>query len=149
MNTKTKLTGCVSCADDNNTHGMQCARCHCVSLVMSFIHSRWNHGELEGLAKELRAVRIRDFTDTARGRGAFLSARLGDRIMTLAPIAKIDADTLKQRVTSEMDRHRGEMAGIWEWERKNEKPGEYLRQAKAAILSWFGKTIETTDERKT
>jgi hypothetical protein len=148
MNTKTKLTGCVSCASDENTHGMQCAKCHCVSLVMSAIHSNWDHRDLEGLAKEMRSTNIVDFTATARSRGAFLAARLGSRIIDLAPIANMAPDALKQRVTSEMDRHRGEMEGIWEWERKNNKPGEYMKQAKAAILSWFGKTTESANERK-
>jgi hypothetical protein len=40
------------------------------------------------------------------------------------------------------------MSGIWEWERKNNKPGEYMKQAKAAILSWFGNTTQSKDEHK-
>jgi len=140
---KTKLTGCVSCSSDENSHGMHCKRCHAVALVMSMIHSNWSHDELEGLAKSLRNDCTHTFTETARGRGAFISARLGDRIKSCAPIAGISPDELKGRICSEIDRHRGEMSGIYEWERKNGKEGAYVKFAKEAILSWFGKTQDT------
>ncbi len=138
----TKFTGCVSCHSDENTHGMQCGKCHALALVMSMVHSNWSHDQLEQLGKNLRVGSIFDYTETARGRSAFISARLGDRIISVAGIANMQPDEFRGVVCREIDRHVGEMNGIFAWERKNNREGAYLKHAKEAILSWFGKAGE-------
>lgn len=136
----TKMTGCISCYSDENTHGMQCAKCAAVSNVMVLIHSNWDLAELEQLAKNLRVGTIFEFTKAAKERGAYITARLGLRIQGISGNAGMQSDELKNCVCREIERHHGEMTGIYSWERKHGKIGEYVRQANEAMATWFGKS---------
>lgn len=132
---------CVNC-ETPISRGVECPRCDAISSVFCMIAHRYNGREMKQLADNLADCDLTEFIKDAKYHGATTSVYIGNMIERLAFSSGTDKDSLRLSVIRRIREHIKEIAGVYAYEKENNKEGEYKRKIMEVMESWI-KTLKS------